>query len=78
MPRRRAEKIKGGLNLTTRKAILEGGDTGPAVNLDKPAESLLLRAIHYKDDEHRMPPKGKLADKDIAVHREVGEGRACR
>ena len=61
------EKVKGGLDLTTRRAILDGGDTGPAVNEDKPADSLFLRAIHYKDDEHRMPPKGKLADKDIAT-----------
>jgi len=60
-------KIKGGLNLTTRQAILDGGDTGPAVNAAKPAESLFLRAIHYKDDEHRMPPKQKLPAKELAI-----------
>jgi mono/diheme cytochrome c family protein len=61
------EKIKGDLKLTDRKAILEGGANGPAVDLKNPGESLLLKAIHYKDDNCRMPPKGKLADKDIAV-----------
>jgi hypothetical protein len=61
------EKLKGGLDLTTRAGILAGGDTGPAVNEAKPADSLLLRAIHYKDDEHRMPPKAKLPVGDIAT-----------
>ncbi len=60
-------KVKGGLNLTNRQAILDGGDTGPAVNAAKPAESLFLRAIHYKDDEHRMPPKSKLPEKELAI-----------
>jgi hypothetical protein len=61
------EKIKGGLDLTTRKGILAGGETGPSVNLAKPAESELLKAIHYKAENHKMPPKGKLADLDIAI-----------
>ncbi len=61
------EKLKGGLNLTIRAAILEGGDTGPAADLKKPAESLLLKAIHYKDEAYQMPPKGKLPDADIAI-----------
>jgi mono/diheme cytochrome c family protein len=61
------EKIKGGLDLTTRKAVLEGGESGAVVDLAKPAESQLLKAIHYKDDNHKMPPKGKMPDKDIAT-----------
>ena len=70
-------KLKGSLNLTTRKGIVEGGDSGPAVNLNKLAESLLLRAIHYKDDEHRMPPKGKLAENEIAtIEKWVKDGLA--
>ena len=61
------EKVKGGLDLTTRKAALAGGESGPSVTLAKPGESLLLKAIHYKDDNHKMPPKGKLPDKEIAT-----------
>jgi mono/diheme cytochrome c family protein len=61
------EKIKGGLDLTTRKAALAGGESGPAVNLAKPSESLLVKAIHYKTDEHKMPPKGKMPDQEIAT-----------
>jgi hypothetical protein len=59
-------KIKGGLRLTSREDILKGGDSGPAVELDKPQASRLLQAIRYQDGLE-MPPKGKLADKDIAV-----------
>lgn len=69
------EKIKGGLDLSTRKGVLEGGETGPVVNLAKVDDSLLLKAIHYKTDEHKMPPKGKMPDKDIAtIERWVKEG----
>ena len=55
----REEKVKGGLRLTSRQAILQGGDLGPVVKLDAPEQSLLLGAIGYTDDHLRMPPKGK-------------------
>jgi mono/diheme cytochrome c family protein len=61
------DKLKGGLDLSTRKGTLDGGETGPAVDLAKPADSLLIKFIHYKDENHKMPPKGKMADKDIAT-----------
>jgi mono/diheme cytochrome c family protein len=60
-------KIKGALRLTSRADVLKGGDTGPAVNLDKPAESLLLKAINHTDDDLKMPPKGKLSAAQIDV-----------
>src|SRR5689334_25173426 len=56
------EKVKGGLRLTSRKAIVDGGDTGPAFDPKDPGKSLLLTAIHYKDDAYKMPPKGKLPE----------------
>src|SRR5262249_23870677 len=59
-------KIRGGLRLTSREDILKGGDSGPAVELDKPTGSRLLQAIRYQDGME-MPPKGKLPEKDIAV-----------
>jgi hypothetical protein len=52
-------KIRGGLRLTSRDSVLKGGDTGAAVSLDKPEESLLLKAIRYQDGLE-MPPSGKL------------------
>jgi hypothetical protein len=57
---------KAKLNLTTRDGVLKGGRTGPAVALDKAGESLLLRAVRY-DDEPRMPPDGKLSDRQVEV-----------
>jgi hypothetical protein len=43
--------------------LLRGGNAGPAVSLEKPEASLLLRAINH--DELKMPPKGKLAGAQI-------------
>lgn len=60
-------KIKGGLRLTSRDTLLKGGDLGPVISTDDPAASLLLKAIHYKDDNLRMPPRQKLDDAAIAV-----------
>ncbi|MBN9517226.1 PSD1 domain-containing protein [bacterium] len=69
------EKIKGGFSLATREAVLAGGDSGPGVDLKNHAASLFLKAVEYKDAELRMPPKGKLPDKDLAVLRKwVGAG----
>lgn len=60
------EKQKGGLRLDSRDAMLKGGDSGPALHLEKLGESLLLKAIGYQD-EPKMPPKGKLSDSQIAI-----------
>ena len=59
-------KLKGNFSLANRAAILKGGDLGTAVNLKKPHESNLLKAVNYKDNLE-MPPTGKLNDSEIAV-----------
>src|SRR5262249_42191367 len=41
--------------------------TGPVFDPKDPGKSLLLTAIHYKDDAYKMPPKGKLPEKELAV-----------
>ncbi len=56
---------KGGLRLTSRANVLKGGESGPAVTLDKPADSLLVQAINY--DGYEMPPSGKLPQEKIDV-----------
>jgi len=56
---------RGGLDLTSRAKLLEGGNSG-AVVADKAEDSLLLRAIHYRG-KTRMPPAGKLTDRQIEV-----------
>jgi len=61
-----ANQQKGGLRLDSRSSLLQGGDTGPAVAVEKPAESELLKAIGYDPDGYQMPPSGKLPAETIA------------
>ena len=63
------KKQSGGLRLDSRAAIFKGGENGPAAVTGKPDDSLLVKALGHKD-EPRMPPDGKLADKDIATLKE--------
>lgn len=56
----------GSLRLDSSKAILEGGDSGAAIVPGQPEKSLLIRAIRQQDEDLKMPPKGKLTDKQIA------------
>src|SRR5216684_4093064 len=51
-------KQQAGLRLDSRKALLGGGDSGPAVVPGKPDESRLIRAVRQVDDDLKMPPKG--------------------
>jgi len=59
------EKIRGGLRLSSRAALLKGGDQGPAVELKDPGESLLIQAINYNGLE--MPPSGRLPKAEIEI-----------
>ena len=62
-----SDKVKGGLLLDSREAVLAGGNTGAAIVPGKPDQSLLIRAVRYKDEDLQMPPKGeKLSDQQIA------------
>ncbi len=63
------KKQSGGLRLDSRSAIFKGGENGPAAVIGKPDDSLLVKALGHKD-EPRMPPDGKLADKEIAQFKE--------
>jgi Protein of unknown function (DUF1553)/Protein of unknown function (DUF1549)/Planctomycete cytochrome C len=56
-------KVKGGLDLSNREGLLKGGDSGQAVSLETPGESLLVGAINHR--ELKMPPKGKLPQGEI-------------
>jgi hypothetical protein len=60
------KKVRGGLRLTARAELLQGGDSGPAAVAGNPDKSLLIQAVRYRDDL-RMPPKGRLKDHDIAA-----------
>jgi cytochrome c553 len=68
------KKAKGGLRLTDRRTLLDGGESGPAVVPGRGEESLLIRAVRYLD-EPKMPPQQKLSDGEIAaLERWVGAG----
>ena len=57
--------VKGELYLGNRQDILKGGETGPAVDLENPMDSLMIQAMLYQDME--MPPKGKLPQSQVDV-----------
>ncbi len=60
-------KTKGGLFLTSRAGMLRGGMGGPVIDEKAPEKSLFLEMLTFKDDDHSMPPDGKLSDEKIAV-----------
>ncbi len=62
----KAEKLKGALFLDTKAGVLKGGETGPAIVPGDPGKSLLVKAIGYKDEDLKMPPKGRLAADVVA------------
>src|SRR5262245_9128864 len=51
-----AEKLKGGLRLDSREAVLKGGHTGTALLPGEPDKSLLNTALRYLDADLQMPP----------------------
>lgn len=61
-----AEKQQAALRLDSGPAMMRGGDSGPVIVPGKPGESRLIRAIKQVDDDLKMPPNGKLTDRQIA------------
>ncbi len=59
------KKNKGGLVVDSLAALLQGGDSGPAVVPGNPEKSKIIEAIRYKNEDLKMPPKEKLSDGDI-------------
>jgi hypothetical protein len=57
-----AKKVKGGLLLDSRAAVLKGGDGGSVVVPRRPEKSRLIEAVSYTNVDLRMPPRGKLSD----------------
>ena len=61
------DEVEGGLELTSREKILEGGDYGPAVSLENPADSFLLEMVGYGQETAQMPPDGRLDDTALEI-----------
>ena len=63
-----------GLDLTTAAGFVSGGQSGPLVSKENPAESRLLQVIGY-EGRLKMPPMGKLTEEEIqTLARWVGMG----
>lgn len=62
-------KRKGGLSLSSREALLQGGDEGPAGIPGKPDQSRLLTLVQPGADPH-MPPKKQLDPEQIRLLRD--------
>jgi mono/diheme cytochrome c family protein len=64
------KKLRGGLDLRTREAMLRGGESGePSVAPGQPEESPLYLAVTRSDPTLAMPPKDndKLSPDDVAA-----------
>ena len=61
-----SEKKKGGLVMTSREALLKGGDNGAALDLNAPEKSMVLESLAADADPH-MPPKKQLSAAQIAT-----------
>jgi hypothetical protein len=59
-------KVKGGLQVDSRAALLKGGSSGAAIVAGNPQRSLLYKAISYTDPNLQMPPKDKLPDNVVS------------
>ncbi len=70
-----AKVQKGRLRLDAKAEFAKGGESGNAVVAGDPAKSRLVTLIGYAS-EIKMPPKGKLADEDIATLTEWVKGGA--
>lgn len=57
----------GGLEMYSRDTLLQGGQSGPAIEPRAPERSLLIRAVRYTDERLRMPPTGQLSTEEIAI-----------
>ncbi len=58
-------RVRGGLQLISRKGLLKGGDHGPAFDETDPRASLILHALSYENEDLQMPPRGKLSGDEI-------------
>ena len=69
-------ELNGGLSLDSRADWETGGDSGPAIDLNSWDKSLLWKAVEYRNPKLRMPPDGKLSERDLDTLRQWLESGA--
>ena len=55
----------GGLEISSRAALIHGGNSGPAIVPGSPDQSLLVQALRQTHERLKMPPAGKLSTEQI-------------
>jgi len=60
-----ASEVEAELRLTSRKAMLTGGESGPVMVPGDPDQSLLIQAVRYEG--FQMPPRSKMPDAEIVI-----------
>jgi len=69
------DKVKSGLRMSGRAALLRGGERGPAIVPGAPEDSRLIEAVRWTDADLSMPPDDKLSAEEIeTLTRWVGLG----
>ncbi len=70
-------ETKGELDLTTREGLVKGGESGPAIVVGKPDESLLMRLIRHQDEPNMPAEAARLPDAAIEqISRWIASGAA--
>ena len=60
-----SERPRGGLDMTTKTAILAGSDSGVSITAGKATESLLYRLAAHLEAPHMPPNSPKIPDRDL-------------
>ena len=61
------DKAKADLHLDDLNLVLKGGQSGPALVVGKPDESLMIKAVRRTDPDFAMPPKEALTGDQVAI-----------
>src|SRR6202049_201522 len=57
----------GGLDMTSREGLIQGGDSGPAIVPGEPDKSLLIQAANYTHERLKIPlQQPRLRDQEVA------------
>jgi len=61
------ERPRGGLDMTTKAAILAGSDSGVAIAPGKPKDSLLYRMVAHIEAPHMPPNSARIPESELAM-----------
>ena len=62
-----AERVKGGLMMSSHESLLAGGTSGPSIVPGEPDRSLLMELVREEDPEYSMPPREPLSAEQVEL-----------